>query len=155
MNDASFLYGKLILKGIGIMFKAFSKGFNELFGVFVAVLGAIGGFVAFLYLLVETVQFLETMIGTVWAIILMCAFIVLAACVGHGLCRMNKYKKAKKSYELNKQKREEILDKFEAETGHRDIHMFNYKTWQYKGEYDNYTIKMREAEEEMHYWEGK
>ena len=65
---------------------------------------------------------------------------------------MNKYKKAKKSYELNKQKREEVLDKFEAKAGHRDIHMLNYKTWQYKGEYDNYTIKMRATEEAMHYW---
>ena len=137
------------------MFKAFFKGFNELFGVFVVILGGTGGFAAFIYLLAETVHFLETMIGTVWALVLMCTFVVLAACVGHGLYRMNKYKKAKKSYELNKQKREEVLDKFEAKAGHRDIHMLSYKTWQYKGEYDNYTIKMREAEEAMHYWEGK
>ena len=97
------------------MFKAFTKGFNELFGGFMVILGISGGFVGFIYLLVQVVKFLETMIGTTWAIILMSAFVVIMACIGHGLYRMSLYKKAKKSYELNKQKREEILDKFEAE----------------------------------------
>ena len=137
------------------MFKAFSKGFNELFGGFVVIFGISAGFVGFIYFLVQTVKFLETIIGTVWAITLMCAFVVIAACIGHGLYRMNLYKKAKKSYELNKQKREEILDKFEAEAGHRNLHMLNHNTWKYKGEYDNYTIKMNEAEQEMNYWRGK
>ena len=111
------------------MFKAFSKGFNELFGGFVVIFGFCGGFVGFIYLLVQTVKFLETIIGTVLAITLMCAFVVIAACIGHGLYRMSLYKKAKKFYELNKQKREEILDKFEAEAGHRNIHVLNQKTW--------------------------
>lgn len=143
------------MKGIDIMFKAFTKGFNELFGGFVVIFGVSSGFVGFIYLLVQTVKFLETMIGTVWAIVLMCIFVVMAACIGHGLYRMNLYKKAKKSYELNKQKRKEILDKFEAEAGHRNLHMLNHNTWKYKNEYDNYTTKMREAEEEMNYWRGK
>lgn len=137
------------------MFKAFTKGFNELFGGFMVILGISGGFVGFIYLLVQVVKFLETMIGTTWAIILMSAFVVIMACIGHGLYRMSLYKKAKKSYELNKQKREEILDKFEAEAGHRNLHMLNHNTWKYKNEYDNYTTKMREAEEEMNYWRGK
>lgn len=137
------------------MFKAFTKGFNELFGGFVVIFGVSSGFVGFIYLLVQTVKFLETMIGTVWAIVLMCIFVVMAVCIGHGLYRMSLYKKAKKSYELNKQKREEILDKFEAEAGHRNLHMLNRNTWKYKNEYDNYTTKMREAEEEMNYWRGK
>ena len=137
------------------MFKAFSKGFNELFGGFVVIFGFCGGFIGFIYLLVEAVKFLETLIGTVWSIVLMCTFIVMAACIGHGLYRMSLYKKAKKSYELNKQKREETLDKFEAEAGHRNIHVFNQNTWKYKGEYDNYTCKMNEAKEEMEYWRGK
>ena len=137
------------------MFKAFTKGFNELFGGFMVILGISGGFVGFIYLLVQVVKFLETMIGTTWAIILMSAFVVIMACVGHGLYRMSLYKKAKKSYELNKQKRKEILDKFEAEAGHRNLHMLNHNTWKYKNEYDNYTTKMREAEEEMNYWRGK
>ena len=85
----------------------------------------------------------------------MSAFVVIMACVGHGLYRMSLYKKAKKSYELNKQKRKEILDKFEAEAGHRNLHMLNHNTWKYKGEYDNYTTRMKEAEEEMNYWRGK
>lgn len=137
------------------MFKAFTKGFNELFGGFVVIFGISGGFVGFIYLLVQTVKFLETMIGTTWAIILMSVFVVMAACIGHGLYRMSLYKKAKKSYELNKQKSEEILDKFEAEAGHRNLHMLNHNTWKYKNEYDNYITKMREAEEEMNYWRGK
>lgn len=137
------------------MFKAFTKGFNELFGGFVVIFGIAGGFVGFIYLLVEVVKFLETIIGTGWAITLMSVFIVIMACIGHGLYRMNLYKKAKKSYELNKQKSEEILDKFEAEAGHRNLHMLNHNTWKYKNEYDNYTTKMREAEEEMEYWRGK
>ena len=137
------------------MFKAFTKGFNELFGGFMVILGISGGFVGFIYLLVQVVKFLETMIGTTWAIILMSAFVVIMACVGHGLYRMSLYKKAKKSYELNKQKRKEILDKFEAEAGHRNLHMLNHNTWKYKGEYDNYTTRMKEAEEEMNYWRGK
>ena len=87
------------------MFKAFSKGFKELFGGFVVIFGICGGFVGFIYLLVETVRFLETMIGTVWAIILMCTFVIMAACISHGLYRMRLYKKAKDSYELNNQKR--------------------------------------------------
>lgn len=137
------------------MFKAFSKGFNELFGGFVVIFGFCGGFIGFIYLLVQTIKFLETIIGTVWAITLMSIFIVIMACIGHGLYRMSLYKKAKKSYELNKQKREEILDKFEAEAGHRNLHMLNHNTWKYKNEYDNYTTKMNEAEEEMEYWRGK
>lgn len=137
------------------MFKAFTKGFNELFGGFVVIFGISGGFVGFIYLLVQTVKFLETMIGTTWAIILMSVFVVMAACIGHGLYRMSLYKKAKKSYELNKQKSEEILDKFEAEAGHRNLHMLNHNTWKYKNEYDNYITKMREAEVEMNYWRGK
>lgn len=137
------------------MFKAFTKGFNELFGGFMVIIGISGGFVGFIYLLVQVVKFLETMIGTTWAIILMSAFVVIMACIGHGLYRMSLYKKAKKSYELNKQKSEEILDKFEAEAGHRNLHMLNYNTWKYKNEYDNYTMKMNEAEQEMNYWRGK
>ena len=137
------------------MFKAFTKGFNELFGGFMVILGISGGFVGFIYLLVQVVKFLETMIGTTWAIILMSAFVVIMACIGHGLYLMSLYKKAKKSYELNKQKSEEILDKFEAEAGHRNLHMLNYNTWKYKNEYDNYTMKMNEAEQEMNYWRGK
>ena len=137
------------------MFKAFTKGFNELFGGFVVIFGIAGGFVGFIYLLVEVVKFLETIIGTGWAITLMSVFIVIMACIGHGLYRMSLYKKAKKSYELNKQKSEEILDKFEAEAGHRNLHMLNHNTWKYKNEYDNYIAKMREAEEEMNYWRGK
>lgn len=137
------------------MFKAFTKGFNELFGGFMVILGISGGFVGFIYLLVQVVKFLETMIGTTWAIILMSAFVVIMACIGHGLYRMSLYKKAKKSYELNKQKSEEILDKFEAEAGHRNLHMLNHNTWKYKNEYDNYTMKMNEAEQEMNYWRGK
>lgn len=137
------------------MFKAFTKGFNELFGGFVVIFGVSAGFVGFIYLLVQIVKFLETMIGTVWAIVLMCAFVVMAACIGHGLYRMSLYNKAKKSYELNKQKSEEILNKFEAEAGHRNLHMLNHNTYKYKNEYDNYTTKMREAEEEMNYWRGK
>lgn len=137
------------------MFKAFTKGFNELFGGFVVIFGVSSGFVGFIYLLVQTVKFLEIMIGTVWAIVLMSAFVVIMACVGHGLYRMSLYKKAKKSYELNKQKRKEILDKFETEAGHRNIHMLNHNTWKYKSEYDNYTTRMNEAEEEMNYWRGK
>lgn len=137
------------------MFKAFTKGFNELFGGFVVIFGIAGGFVGFIYLLVEVVKFLETIIGTGWAITLMSVFIVIMACIGHGLYRMNLYKKAKRSYELNKQKSEEILDKFEAEAGHRNLHMLNHNTYKYKTEYDNYITKMREAEEEMEYWRGK
>lgn len=137
------------------MFKAFSKGFKELFGGFVVIFGICGGFIGFISLLVQVAKFLETIIGTVCAIILMSIFIAITACIGHGLYRMSLYKKAKKSYELNKQKREEILDKFEAEAGHRNIQVFNQKTWKYKGEYDNYTIKMNEAEQEMNYWRGK
>ena len=137
------------------MFKAFSKGFNELFGGFIVIFGISGGFVGFIYLLVQVVKFLETIIGTAWAITLMSVFIVIMACIGHGLYRMNLYKKAKKSYELNKHKREEILDKFEAEAGHRNLHMLNHNTYKYKTEYDNYTTKMREAEEEMEYWRSK
>ena len=91
------------------MFKAFTKGFNELFGGFMVILGISGGFVGFIYLLVQVVKFLETMIGTTWAIILMSAFVVIMACVGHGLYRMSLYKKAKKSYELNKQKRAIVI----------------------------------------------
>lgn len=66
------------------------------------------------------------------------------------------YKKAKKSYELNKQKREEILDMFEAKAGHRNIHILNSNTSHYKYYYDDYTSKMREAEEKMNWLrEGK
>ena len=137
------------------MFKAFSKGFNALFGGFVVIFGICGGFIGFISLLVQVAKFLETIIGTACAITLMSIFIAITACIGYGLYRMSLYKKAKKSYELNKQKREEILDKFEAEAGHRNIHVFNQKTWKYKGEYDNYTIKMNEAEQEMNYWRGK
>ena len=73
-----------------------------------------------------------------------------------GLHNMILYKKAKKSYELNKQKREEILDMFEAETGHRNIHILNFNTSHYKYYYDDYTSKMCEAEEKMNWLrEGK
>ena len=138
------------------MFKVFSKGFNELFGGFVIIFGATLGFVGFILLLVGIVKFLETMVGTVWAIILMCIFITVTVCAGNGMYHIVLYKNAKKSYELNKQKREEILDMFEAETGHRNIHILNFNTSHYKYYYDDYTSKMCEAEEKMNWLrEGK
>lgn len=137
------------------MFKVFSKGFNELFGGFVVIFGATLGFVGFILLLVRIVKFLETMVGTVWAIILMCIFITVAVCAGNGLYHIALYKNAKKSYELNKQKREEILDMFEEEVGHRNIHIPNFNTSKYKYYYDDYTLKMNEAEEKMNWLKGK
>ena len=137
------------------MFKVFSKGFNELFGGFVVIFGATGGFIGFILLLITIVNFLEIMIGTVWAIILMCIFIIVAVCAANGLYHIVLYKKAEKSYELNKQKREEILDMFEAEVGHRNIHIPNFNTSKYKYYYDDYTLKMNEAEEKMNWLRGK
>ena len=137
------------------MFKAFSKGFNELFGGFIVIFGAIGGFISFILLSIQIIKFLETMVGTVWAIVLMCFFITVAVCIGNGLRNMILYKKAKKSYELNKQKQEEILDMFEAEVGHRNIYIPNFNTTKYKYYYDDYTSKMNEAEEEMNWLRGK
>ena len=138
------------------MFKVFSKGFNELFGGFVVIFGITGGFIGFILLSIQIVKFLEMMVGTAWAIVLMCFFITVAVCIGNGLHNMILYKKAKKSYELNKQKREEILDMFEAKAGHRNIHILNSNTSNYKYYYDDYTSKMREAEEKMNWLrEGK
>ena len=137
------------------MFKVFSKGFNELFGGFVVIFGVTLGFVGFILLSVEIVKFLETMVGTVWAIILMCIFITVTVCAGNGLYHIALYKNAKKSYELNKQKREEILDMFEEEVGHRNIHIPNFNTSKYKYYYDDYTLKMNEAEEKMNWLKGK
>lgn len=137
------------------MFKVFFRGFNELFGGFVVTFGAALGFGGFILLLVGIVKFLETMIGTVWAIILMCIFITVAVCAGNGLYHISLYKNAKKSYELNKQKREEILDMFEEEVGHRNIHIPNFNTSKYKYYYDDYTLKMNEAEEKMNWLKGK
>ena len=137
------------------MFKVFSKGFNELFGGFVIIFGATLGFVGFILLLVGIVKFLETMVGTVWAIILMCIFITVAVCAGNGLYHIALYKNAKKSYELNKQKREEILDMFEEEVGHRNIYMPNFNASNYKYYYEDYTLKMNEAEEKMNWLKGK
>ena len=133
------------------MFKVFSKGFNELFGGFVVIFGITGGFIGFILLSIQIVKFLEMMVGTAWAIVLMCFFIIVAVYIGNGLRNMILYKKAKKSYELNKQKREEILDMFEEEAGHRNIHILNFNTSHYKYYYDDYTSKKREAEEKM-YW---
>ena len=137
------------------MFKVFSKGFNELFGGFVIIFGATLGFVGFILLLVGIVKFLETMVGTVWAIILMCIFITVTVCAGNGLYHIALYKNAKKSYELNKQKREEILDMFEEEVGHRNICMPNFNASKYKYYYEDYTLKMNEAEEKMNWLKGK
>ena len=137
------------------MFKVFSKGFNELFGGFVVIFGATLGFVGFILLLVGIVKFLETMVGTVWAIILMCIFITVTVCAGNGLYHIALYKNAKKSYELNKQKREEILDMFEEEVGHRNIYMPNFNASKYKYYYDDYTLKMNEAKEKMNWLKGK
>ena len=137
------------------MFKVFSKGFNELFGGFVVIFGVTLGFVGFILLSVEIVKFLETMVGTVWAIILMCIFITVTVCAGNGMYHIVLYKNAKKSYELNKQKREEILDMFEEEVGHRNIHIPNFNTSKYKYYYDDYTLKMNEAEEKMNWLKGK
>ena len=95
------------------------------------------------------------MIGTVGAIILICIFIIIAVCIGNGLYNVISYKKAKKSYELNKQKQEEILDMFEAEVGHRNIYIPNFNTTKYKYYYDDYTSKMNEVEEEMNWLKGK
>ena len=137
------------------MFKVFSKGFNELFGGFVVIFGVTLGFVGFILLLVRIVKFLETMVGTVWAIILMCIFITVAVCAGNGLYHIVLYKNAKKSYELNKQKREEILDMFEEEVGHRNIYMPNFNASKYKYYYEDYSLKMNEAEEKMNWLKGK
>lgn len=138
------------------MFKVFSKGFNELFGGFVVIFGATGGFIGFILLLIGIVKFLETMIGTVWAIIIMCIFITVAVCVANGLYHIILYKNAKKSYESNKKKREEILNMFEEEVGHRNIYTPSFNTTKYKYYYDDYTSKMHEAEEKMNWLrEGK
>ena len=137
------------------MFKVFSKGFNQLFGGFVVIFGAIGFFIGFIYLFIEIGRFLETIIGTGWAVVLLCIFITIAVCIGNGLYHISLYKKAKKSYELNKQKREEILDMFEEEVGHRNIYTPNFNTSKYKYYYDDYTLKMNEAEEKMNWLKGK
>lgn len=137
------------------MFKAFVKGFKELFGGFAIIFGISSGFVGFIYLLVQTVKFFETIVGTTWAIILMCTFVVLFACVGHGLYRMSLYNKAKKKYDLNSKKREELLDKLEAEAGHRNIHVLNSSTHKYRSDYETYTHNMIEAEADMRYWRDK
>ena len=133
------------------MFKVFFKGFNELFGGFIVIFVAILGFIGLISLLIGIVKFLETMIGTVGAIILMCIFLIVAVCIGNGLYHIISYKKAKESYELNKQKREEILDMFEAEVGHRNIHTIDYSNTKYKYYYDDYTLRMNEAEEKMNW----
>ena len=95
------------------------------------------------------------MVGTVWAIILMCIFITVTVCAGNGMYHIVLYKNAKKSYELNKQKREEILDMFEEEVGHRNIYMPNFNASKYKYYYEDYTLKMNEAEEKMNWLKGK
>ena len=67
------------------MFKVFSKGFNELFGGFVVIFGAIGLFIGSICLVIKIVKFLESIIGTTWALILMCVFMAIAICIGNGL----------------------------------------------------------------------
>ena len=136
------------------MFKAFSKGFNELFGGFVVILGISGGFVGFIYLLVQTVKFLESMIGTPLAIIILCAFVILMACVGHGLYRMNLYRKAKKRYDKANAKYQKLINDFELISGHRNTYVFNDETYRFKELFDKARVDIKEAEEWMHYWEG-
>ncbi len=136
------------------MFKAFSKGFKELFGGFVVILGISGGFVGFIYLLVQTVKFLESRIGTPLAIIILCAFVILMACVGHGLYRMNLYRKAKKKYDKANAKYQKLIDDFELISGHRNTYVFNDETYRFKELFDKARIDIKEAEEWMRYWEG-
>ena len=137
------------------MFKAFSKGFNELFGGFVVIFGFIGGFIGFIYLLVQTVKFFESIIGTPLAITVLGIFVVLMACIGHGLYRMSLYRKAKKKYDKANAKYQKLISDFELISGHRNTYMFNDETYRFKELFEKARMDIKEAEEEMYYWEGK
>ena len=121
--------------------RIFWKTFCETMKMFLAVLGSIAGFFAFIFAVVKIINWLEPIIGTGVLLIFAGILVIIAGCALSGYLNVRSYNTAKEKYE-------NACDEYKEFVKHHTV-----LTPELAAERTHLQIKIREAEEVMKYWE--
>ena len=112
------------------MFKTFWNAFALEIRWCLTGVGLVGGFVGFLYGLVLFVTWLETLVGTFWAIIIVTALMLLITSTAFGLKNVKDYAYVKKQYNEKRAKFQQILNDYNIAKANGDLDLENVQKFE-------------------------
>lgn len=84
-------------------------------------IGIVGGFAGFLYGLLLLTTWLETLIGTFWAVVVLAALMVLVAGAAFGIKNAKDYAYVKKQYDEKRAKFQQVLNDYNIANANCDL----------------------------------
>ena len=103
------------------MFKTFWNAFALETRWCLTGVGLVGGFVGFLYGLVLFVTWLETLVGTFWAIVIVAALMLLITGTAFGIKNVKDYVYIKKQYDEKRAKFQQVLNDYTIANANGDL----------------------------------
>ena len=103
------------------MFKTFWNAFALETRWCLTGVGLVGGFVGFLYGLMLFVTWLETLVGTFWAIVIVAALMLLITGTAFGIKNVKDYVYIKKQYDEKRAKFQQVLNDYTIANANGDL----------------------------------
>ena len=83
--------------------------------------GIVGGFIGFMYGLILFVTWLETLVGTFWAIVIVAALMLLITGTAFGIKNAKDYAYVKKQYDEKRAKFQQVLNDYTIANANCDL----------------------------------
>ena len=103
------------------MFKTFWNAFALEVRWCLTGVGLVGGFVGFLYGLILFVTWLETLVGTFWAIVIVAVLMLLITGTAFGIKNAKDYAYIKKQYDEKRAKFQQVLNDYTIANANCDL----------------------------------
>ena len=103
------------------MFKTFWNAFALEIRWCLTGVGLVGGFVGFLYGLMLFLTWLETLVGTIWAIVILIALMLLITGTAFGIKNVKDYVYIKKQYDEKRAKFQQVLNDYTIANANCDL----------------------------------
>lgn len=103
------------------MFKTFWNAFALEIRWCLTGIGLVGGFIGFLYGLMLFLTWLETLVGTIWAIVILVALMLLITGIAFGIKNVKDYAYVKKQYDEKRTKFQQVFNDYNIANANCDL----------------------------------
>ena len=103
------------------MFKTFWNAFALETRWCLTGVGLVGGFIGFLYGLTLLATWLETLVGTIWASVILVALMLLITGIAFGIKNVKDYAYVKKQYDEKRAKFQQVLNDYTIANANGDL----------------------------------